>query len=79
MCTKTLAQQVTEEKFRIQNSEHFQEIVDALYTQVDVRLFKERLRVLAGARYERTIGQGSGPVGGPRGWVPAGCCGPISA
>jgi iron complex outermembrane recepter protein len=61
MFTKTLAQQVTEEKFRIQNSEHFQEIVDSLYAQVDLRLFRERLRILTGARYERTTDKGVGP------------------
>lgn len=62
MFTKTLAQQVAEEKYRIQNSEHFQEIVEALYAQVDVRFFKDRLRLLSGARYERTIDHGVGPL-----------------
>ncbi len=62
MFTKTLSQQVSEEKYRIQNSEHFQELVSALYAQADVRLFQDRLRLLSGARFERTSDKGVGPL-----------------
>ncbi len=65
MFTKTLAQQVTEERYRIQNSERFKETVDSAYGMVDTRLFRERLRVLTGVRYERTETKAAGPLINP--------------
>jgi iron complex outermembrane recepter protein len=65
MFTKTLAQQVAEERFRIQNSERFKETVDSLYGMVDTRLFRERLRVLTGVRYEHTETKAAGPLVNP--------------
>src|SRR5690606_2336239 len=51
--TKTAAQIVAEETFRITNSEVFDEMVDALFLQGEARLFRNRLQVLTGVRYEK--------------------------
>jgi iron complex outermembrane receptor protein len=59
--SKTLAQQVAEESFRVTNSLAFKERVSAAYLQADLTLFKGRLRVLTGARYEKTDVSGVGP------------------
>lgn len=63
--SKTPAQQVTEETFRITNSLVFAERVSALYLQGDAALFRGRLRVLGGARYEKTEVSGIGPLVDP--------------
>ncbi|MDO8543238.1 MAG: TonB-dependent receptor [Opitutaceae bacterium] len=60
--TKTAAQQVAEETFRITNSERFQETVDAAFFQTEFRLFRNRLNVLTGVRYEKTTGKGQGAL-----------------
>ncbi len=59
--SKTAAQLVTEETFRLANSLAFDERVSALYLQGDASLFKSRLRILTGARYEKTDVSGIGP------------------
>ena len=63
--SKTLAQQVAEETFRITNSLTFSERVSALYAQADAALFKGRLRVLGGVRYEKTEVAGIGALVDP--------------
>lgn len=68
--SKTLAQQVAEETFRITNSLAFQERVSALYLQGDASLFKSRFRILTGVRYEKTEVSGVGPLVDPAAvWV----------
>jgi iron complex outermembrane receptor protein len=63
--TKTPAQLVTEETYRINNSEYMQETVSALYLQAEARFLRNRLQVLTGARYERTEDEGQGPLYDP--------------
>ncbi len=58
--SKTPAQQVTEEQFRVTNSERLAEDVAAGYVQAELGLFHNRLKVLTGVRYERTSAQGEG-------------------
>ncbi len=58
--SKTAAQQVTEEQFRINNSERLEEGVSALYAQAEFGLFKNQLKVLTGVRYEKTETKGEG-------------------
>ena len=68
--SKTLAQQVTEETFRITNSLEFAERVTALYAQADASFFKGRLRALGGVRWEKTEVSGRGPLVDPAAvWV----------
>jgi len=59
--TKTPAQLVAEETFRRTNSFAFKERVSALYLQADATFFNGRLRLLTGARYEKTDVSGVGP------------------
>ncbi len=56
----TPAQAVTTETFRINNSERLKETVSALYVQGETALFKNRLKLLTGVRYERTETEGAG-------------------
>ncbi len=63
--TKTAAQLVTEETFRINNSLLFEEAVTAYYAQSEFSLFKYRLKVLTGVRYEETRTEGQGPLVNP--------------
>lgn len=58
----TPAQAVTAESFHITNSEYLQETVSAGYAQAEVRLFRNRLNILTGVRYEQTTDEGLGPV-----------------
>ena len=60
--SKTPAQIVTEETFRITNSEQIRETVSALYLQTEVRLLKNRLNMVTGVRYEKTKDDGRGPL-----------------
>ncbi|MEO6244078.1 MAG: TonB-dependent receptor [Opitutaceae bacterium] len=63
--SKTPAQQVSEELFRINNSEWLQENVTAYYAQTELGLFRNRLKVLAGVRYEKTAAKGQGVSNDP--------------
>ena len=63
--SKTAAQLRAEELFRITNSFDFREVVSAGYVQTEFRLFKDRLRVLTGVRYEKTLDTASGPLVDP--------------
>jgi TonB-dependent receptor len=57
---KTTAQVTSEELFRLNNSEWLQEAVSAGYVQGEFGLFRNRLKVLTGVRYERTDADGQG-------------------
>ncbi len=61
----TPAQEVAAELSRIQNSLYVDETVSALYAQGEARLWRNRLNVLAGVRYERTLDDGYGPFSDP--------------
>ena len=63
--TKTAAQLVTEETFRINNSQFFEEAVSAYYAQTEFSLFKYRLKVLTGVRFESTATEGFGALVNP--------------
>ena len=68
--SKTPAQVVAEELFRITNSERLQEDVSALYLQAELGLFRNRLKVLTGVRYEKTRTEGEGLLYDPAAvWV----------
>lgn len=58
--TQTDAQKATSRNYNIDNNENFKEEVQAAYVQVDTRLLNNRLRVLGGVRFEKTINDGIG-------------------
>jgi iron complex outermembrane receptor protein len=62
---QTPAQVVAAETFRVGNSEKIKETVEAGYLQGDVRLFRNRLNVVTGVRFERTRTAGVGPLVDP--------------
>ena len=61
----TPAQAVTNETARINNSEKFGEVISATYLQADASFFKNRFRLVAGWRYEKTKVTGEGPLVDP--------------
>jgi iron complex outermembrane recepter protein len=63
----TVAQQVTAEKYRLENSDNIKETVSAAYVQFDARLLNNRLRFLSGVRFEKTVGKGQGVLIEPNG------------
>jgi TonB-dependent receptor len=63
--TKTPAQLVAQEQFRLNNSQYLEEGVDAGYAQADLRFLHNRLRLLAGVRYEKTTVRGEGVLYDP--------------
>lgn len=63
--TKTPAQVVAEETFRLNNSEHLSEGVRAFYAQAEAGFFHNRLRLLTGVRFERTATRGEGVLADP--------------
>jgi len=63
--SKTPAQLVAEELFRINNAEWLQEAVTAYYAQAEVGLFRNRLKILTGVRFEQTNTQGEGVLYDP--------------
>ncbi len=68
--SKTAAQLVAEESFRITNSLAFEETVSALYLQAEATLLSGRLKVVTGVRYEETDVSGVGPLVDPAAvWV----------
>ena len=68
--SKTPAQVTAEELFRLNNSEWLQEAVTAGYVQAEFGLFRNRLKVLTGVRYEKTDADGQGIRNEPNGvWV----------
>ena len=62
---QTVAQQVAAETFRLGRSEEIEEKVSAGYIQAEGKLFRSRVRVLTGLRYERTEVKGQGPLSVP--------------
>ncbi|MEY4938397.1 MAG: hypothetical protein RIQ93_132 [Verrucomicrobiota bacterium] len=63
--TQTPAQQVAAEISRIQNSLQIDETITAGYVQGETKLLRNRLNVLTGVRYERTVDDGKGPLSDP--------------
>lgn len=63
--TVTPAQAIAMEQGRRTNSLYFEEGVDALYAQGELRLLNNRLNVLGGVRYERTTNYGRGLLNDP--------------
>jgi len=63
--SKTIPQQFAEEQFRINNSERLEESVSAGYAQTELSLFRNRLKVLTGVRYEKTTAEGEGVLFDP--------------
>jgi len=62
---QTPAQQTAQEQFRLSNSEWLREAVTAGYAQTELGLFRNRLKVLAGVRYEKTEAKGQGVLFDP--------------
>ncbi|MBL9210519.1 MAG: TonB-dependent receptor [Opitutaceae bacterium] len=60
--TQTPAQVLAQETFRLTNSEYVAETVSAGYLQGETRLFRDRLTLLAGVRFERTATEGEGSL-----------------
>jgi iron complex outermembrane receptor protein len=66
----TAAQIVARERTAREREEYFEESVNALYLQAEMRLLRNRLNVLTGVRYERTDILGVGVLTSPEGvWV----------
>jgi TonB-dependent receptor len=63
--SKTPAQVVAEELFRVNNSEYLQEGVTAFYLQAEAGLFRNRLKILTGVRFEKTSAKGEGILADP--------------
>lgn len=61
----TAAQTVTNETNRINGSEKYGEVITATYLQAETSLFKNRFRLVAGVRYEKTADTGEGPLVDP--------------
>jgi iron complex outermembrane receptor protein len=59
---RTPANLVAAEQSRITGSEVLRETVTAAYAQAEARLWRNRLTVLGGARFERTDDSGRGPL-----------------
>jgi TonB-dependent receptor len=59
---QTPAQIVTAERAKIVNSTNIEETISALYLQAEARLLRDRLSVIAGVRYEKTVDDGVGPL-----------------
>ena len=62
---KTDAQRLTEFTTSIQNSERIDEKVQAAYVQAETGLFRNRLHVLGGVRFEHTEDRGQGSINNP--------------
>lgn len=63
--TQTPAQVTAAETYRISNSEMIEETVSAAYIQGEAKLFKNRLNILTGVRFEKTVDDGRGPLYDP--------------
>jgi iron complex outermembrane receptor protein len=62
---QTPAQAVSAATAVINNSKRIEETISALYLQAEARLFRNRLNVLTGVRFERTADEGEGGVFDP--------------
>lgn len=65
LLTQTPAQAATTEQYRRTNSEFIKEKTQALYFQYEARLFKNRLLLLTGVRWEKTTDDGQGALNTP--------------
>jgi TonB-dependent receptor len=63
--SQTLAEQVGNETGRINSSFALKETISAVYLEGEARLWRQRLRVLGGVRFEKTEDQGTGPLFDP--------------
>lgn len=63
--TTTAAQAVANETARINGSEKFGEVIAATFLQGETSLFRNRVRLVAGWRYEKTKTTGEGPLVDP--------------
>lgn len=63
--TRTPAQMVTEAQFQIVNSQYLRETVAASYAQTEARLWRNRLNLVTGVRFEKTTDEGLGPLFDP--------------
>lgn len=63
--SQTEAQVVSQESFRVTNSEYIREEVSAFFLQAEASLFKSRLKLLTGVRFEKTTGEGQGSLFNP--------------
>lgn len=61
----TTAQAVTNETNRINGSEKYSEVITATYLQADLSALQNRLKLVAGWRYEKTHDKGQGPLVDP--------------
>jgi iron complex outermembrane recepter protein len=67
---QTPAQVVSQEQSRIVGSDWIRESVTGIYAQPEFRLFRNKLHVLTGVRYEKTQDKGQGPLNDPAAvWV----------
>ncbi len=64
---QTLTQQTGALRFQIANSQKLKETVTAAYVQAEAKLFKNRLAIVTGVRFEKTEDSGIGPLYNPRG------------
>ncbi|MFM7751394.1 MAG: TonB-dependent receptor domain-containing protein, partial [Opitutaceae bacterium] len=62
---QTPAQVVAQEQSRIVGADWIREAVSGIYVQPEFRLFRNRLQVLTGVRYEKTQDKGQGPLNDP--------------
>jgi TonB-dependent receptor len=62
---QTPAQEAAQELYRLNNSEWLREAVASGYAQAELGLFRNRLKVLAGVRYEKTQAKGQGVLNDP--------------
>ena len=63
--TQTVAQQRTTASNNLLDSKYLKETVAAAYVQAEARLFRNRLHVVTGVRYEATTDLGLGPLQDP--------------
>ncbi len=60
--TQTPANLVASEQSRITGSEYIKETVSAAYVQAEARVFRNRLNIVTGLRFEKTEDEGQGPL-----------------
>jgi iron complex outermembrane receptor protein len=61
----TAAQAVANETNRINGSEKYSEVITATYLQAEANMWKNRFKIVAGWRYEKTHDKGQGPLVDP--------------
>lgn len=58
---QTVAQKFAAERFRIQNSQYLTEKISAGYVQGEFKVFRSKLNIVTGVRFEKTEDTGRGP------------------